>query len=928
MKVIYLIGSFFLVFLLCSGLKAQVSYGASAAYGVRKINPGYSGSAIQVRRSCDNATRDIGFNSCGDLDTVMLKTFVIAANPLSATTVTSATAYSVRRLNCAYAGFAMRVRSSAAGNPTVNIGFTANGDLDTAALKTFVGSNSGFVTTWYDQSGNARHASQASNAAQPRIVNAGVIERQNGCPAVRWLGMGCSLSTAAFTTYTAAACFNAVARVSTDLTYNTIVNKTTVNYPAPLDLYNAQMVIGNGSGYNFFGYGQTFSSALPLSVWTYQAASGGSYSFYYNGSITGTGTVGFYGDNGNPLVLGSRADGVTGLNGWISECITFNVLPSATDRQFLEWSQSQYFSTGGPALSTLPIAPASGSVTAWYDQSGAGRHALQATIANQPRIINAGLLEKNNAVPAIRFGGFPQNLVAPLSTSSYPVSLSVLANTSGASTAGAFLKLGTDVNAGEGGIGIGVGNSGGTYDAAGTSVIGLKEWAAWCPSSPNVNYPSGFFTSSTIQQSGGGGTSTFVNGANIPLSNSATAVGATIAGNLFIGGYINSVNRYPVVKESEVLVFGSALSATRRVLLETNQAAYNAITITNNKYTPPAAGSYHRFVNGVGRESATDSVAGTRATVGMGISVGQTSADFLKDNGDYLTFGINCPITTTVSALNLPGGISLRWFNDWYLNKTDVNNNNGTVTVFFDFSDYGLGTLPGLASNYELLWRNSSAGTFSIVSGTTKAVSGDRVMFTVNASSLPNAYYTIGTQNSTLSPLPVEMISFDAVCRNQKVELSWIVATQSGNAYFSIERTVDGSIYETIGIIKGAGTTSERKNYSYIDDRPLSGLSYYRLKQTDLDGRETTFRNLKISCEGSNEGIKVYPNPNNGTFILEGASLYSDITVYNRMGALVFEKKNVLAKEEIRIADLPEGVYFVRVTDNSGQHALKFIIQH
>ena len=69
----------------------------------------------------------------------------------------AASAYSLRKLNSDYTGAAIEVRRSS-DNSTQNIGFTANGDLDTTALKTFVGSGNGFITIWYDQSGNARNA--------------------------------------------------------------------------------------------------------------------------------------------------------------------------------------------------------------------------------------------------------------------------------------------------------------------------------------------------------------------------------------------------------------------------------------------------------------------------------------------------------------------------------------------------------------------------------------------------------------------------------------------------------------------------------------------------------------------------------------------------------------------------------------------------
>lgn len=90
-------------------------------------------------------------------------------------------AYSLRKTRAGYTGSAIRVRRSN-DNSEQDIGFTANGDLDTASLKTFVGANSGFVTTWYDQSDRLtpNNATQTTAANQPRIVNAGVVDRENG----------------------------------------------------------------------------------------------------------------------------------------------------------------------------------------------------------------------------------------------------------------------------------------------------------------------------------------------------------------------------------------------------------------------------------------------------------------------------------------------------------------------------------------------------------------------------------------------------------------------------------------------------------------------------------------------------------------------------------------------------------------------------
>ena len=92
---------------------------------------------------------------------------------------TAQVAYSLRKLDSSYGGNAIKVRRSS-DNAEQDIGFTATGDLDTGSLLTFVGANSAFVTTMYDQSGNSVTASNANAAGQPRIVNTGTLDAING----------------------------------------------------------------------------------------------------------------------------------------------------------------------------------------------------------------------------------------------------------------------------------------------------------------------------------------------------------------------------------------------------------------------------------------------------------------------------------------------------------------------------------------------------------------------------------------------------------------------------------------------------------------------------------------------------------------------------------------------------------------------------
>jgi hypothetical protein len=97
----------------------------------------------------------------------------------------AAAAYSLRKLRTAYTGSAIRVRRT--NNDELDIGFTSTGELDTAALLAFTGTgalNNGFVTKWYDQSGNGYDATQATALNQPQIVSAGSVILENGKPSI------------------------------------------------------------------------------------------------------------------------------------------------------------------------------------------------------------------------------------------------------------------------------------------------------------------------------------------------------------------------------------------------------------------------------------------------------------------------------------------------------------------------------------------------------------------------------------------------------------------------------------------------------------------------------------------------------------------------------------------------------------------------
>lgn len=108
--------------------------------------------------------------------------------------------------------------------------------------------------------------------------------------------------------------------------------------------------------------------------------------------------------------------------------------------------------------------------------------------------------------------------------------------------------------------------------------------------------------------------------------------------------------------------------------------------------------------------------------------------------------------------------------------------------------------------------------------------------------------------------LPVELLSFDAEVKGEKVRLKWITESEQDNDYFTIERSSNARDWEAIGTIDGAGTVSTTRHYFSYDNNPLQGTSYYRLRQTDLNGYSEVTDIVSVSFR-SKENILLFPNP-------------------------------------------------------------------
>jgi hypothetical protein len=187
------------------------------------------------------------------------------------------------------------------------------------------------------------------------------------------------------------------------------------------------------------------------------------------------------------------------------------------------------------------------------------------------------------------------------------------------------------------------------------------------------------------------------------------------------------------------------------------------------------------------------------------------------------------------------------------------------------------------------LWESQGHGT---VTGTT---AGTIIATTVLPSYSP---VTFIDNTGGSDPLPINLIDFSAVLNGPKVDLTWVTGSELNNNYFTIEKTINGTTFEEVKRVAGAGNSSHVINYNTIDPSPYEGLSYYRLKQTDYDGKfvyskMVAVKNSKIK---KNFEFKVFPNPSNGNDVYVTSESINEINkevlvvLYNVLGEVVFSK--------------------------------------
>lgn len=512
-----------------------------------------------------------------------------------------------------------------------------------------------------------------------------------------------------------------------------------------------------------------------------------------------------------------------------------------------------------------------------------------------------------------------------------------------------------------------------------TNAAGITPQASWTIGQdiligPNATFNGGTALSHTIvgnlTNNGtlSGGTSTIafsgvpasMNGVGSTTFNNLTiATGADISLNKSISITGNLVNNGTFTTTGRTVAFSGSTAST--ISGTTGSVTFfdldqNKSGSTTSLSIPAVVTNELSLINGVINTTATNILTlNDDATATSSIStsyvngpmekIGDDAFEFpVGNSGAYRSIAISAPALTTdkftaqyyYADPNASYDITLKDATldhvsrkeYWILNRTNGTSNvNVTLTWNTNSAVDNLADL-SVARWDGTKWKDHNNG------GTT----GNTSAGTIVTSGVVTAFspFTHGS-HTTNNPLPITLLYFDAIPKNGRVQLKWITGTEINNDYFTVERSAEGINFEPLQKITGSGNSNVTLHYETTDEYPLNGISYYRLRQTDFDGKFTFSPVRSVDFSANEFDFTVFPNPAHAGLVnaklngKEGDKII--VVLYDSQGNEVYSLVQMITKTgEVEVAldpsgKLSPGIYLVNASSDNKLLRKKLIIK-
>lgn len=360
------------------------------------------------------------------------------------------------------------------------------------------------------------------------------------------------------------------------------------------------------------------------------------------------------------------------------------------------------------------------------------------------------------------------------------------------------------------------------------------------------------------------------------------------------------------------------------------------------------------------------------------VNEGTFSTHYLEStSGNYISNSSTGTITTTsladISDTDIDNSGQISFGGNFFYNGNGTFNNSGQLDVSGNLQAYGttqinntnIITVGGIIAGTSNMLNNGvitvGGGTFHNYAGTITSTtcgyidvgaSNDYMNYSgssttgnlVICGTLTNfggtvaGTVTFSCTNTCLTPLPVELVSFDANYQDKQenVILTWETQNEQNFSHFEVEKSIDNVSFYDISTVNASTNNQQAKNYSTYDEEINAKIMFYRLKMIDLDGEVNYSKIVSINVNIRNSDILIYPNPSSNENIT--IELYSkelnknlDISVIDVNGKIVLTQKfkvnNYIEKFELNTNNLSQGIYFIKIHGENLTKNFKHVIK-
>lgn len=471
--------------------------------------------------------------------------------------------------------------------------------------------------------------------------------------------------------------------------------------------------------------------------------------------------------------------------------------------------------------------------------------------------------------------------------------------------------------------------------AGATNLQTLSNWSSKKDGTGTT--PADFSTANTFYLTNSSGTTSFaiagaltVAGKFVIPSGATLSLGAnnfSVSGVLSNSGTISNTTGSTIFNGTAAQVAGGTGSYGNLTINNSNGVTLESNTTVNNTLTLTAGN-----LDIAGHDLTTGNISGGSSTSYVKTS-GSGAVKKSVANSSTFNFPVGNTAYNPVSITNNAGAddvFSVRVLDEIYVNgsggstvsatrvkrtwdigKTNPNGGSGVNFVFNWNTGETFGTLvtPALF-HYASGWTEQKTGTTSFGSNSL-TYSGYTGTFSP---------FGIAETNSTL---PVSWLGFSARDANGIIVLDWSTAAEVNSKNFTVQRSNNGSDWNDIGSIPAAGNSRNINQYSFNDKQPIEGVNYYRLKQTDIDGKQSFSKTIKISLSADHARLSVYPNPvSRGTLNIV-LNKTTNVQVFNIAGVQVMQRLLPAGTQQLKVEQLSRGTYYLK----AGNLISKFIVQ-